>query len=280
MEHAERLSPSLELRIQGPVAILTLDRPQKRNALNQDTVQPLGAFFRDPPAGVKSAVLTTSGPHFSAGLDLSELRETSVFEGVLHSQSWKQAFDPIQFGSIPVVSALRGAVIGGGLELALSTHIRVAEPTTFYALPESSRGIFVGGGASVRLPRLIGVPLMADMMLTGRVLTADEGHQAGITQYLVDEGQSFDKALALAERIAENTAPTNYLILQALPRISEMAPQEGLLFESMVAAVAQGTDEAKERLQQFLEGRAAKVTAEHNGAGESNGADETNGANR
>jgi (methylthio)acryloyl-CoA hydratase len=252
-------------RQHGPVAVVTLNRPSKRNALDTGTVKALGAFFAAPPAEVKAAVLTTSGEHFSAGLDLSELRESSVFEGMLHSQAWHQPFAAIEFGTIPVVAALRGAVIGGGLELALTTHIRVAEPSAYYALPEGSRGIFVGGGASVRLPRLIGVPRMADMMLTGRVLSADEGHALGITQYLAEPGESLSRALELAERIAKNSPVTNFAVMHALPRIAEMGPQEGLFVESLMAAIAQGTDEAKDLLRQFLEGRAAKVTSNNGG---------------
>jgi enoyl-CoA hydratase/carnithine racemase len=165
----------------------------------------------------------------------------------------------MQLGALPIVSVLRGAVIGGGLELALATHIRVAEPTAFYALPEGSRGIFVGGGASVRLPRLIGVHRMADMMLTGRVLDATEGQALGISQYLVEPGAGLDRAIELAHRIAENNPVTNDAVLQALPRIAEMGPNEGLVVESLLAAISQGSDEAKTRLEDFLSGRAAKV---------------------
>jgi len=259
-----RLSAHVTADVRGPVAVVTLDRPEKRNALDMDTVQALGAFFRDPPAGVAVAVIASSGEHFSAGLDLSELTETSVFEGVLHSRSWHAPFNDIQLGTIPVVSVLRGAVIGGGLELALSTHIRVAEPSAFYALPEGSRGIFVGGGASVRLPRLIGVHRMTDMMLTGRVIDASTGQQLGISQYLVDEGAGLDRAIELATRISQNSPVTNYAVLQALPRIAEMGPQEGLFVESLMAAVSQGSDEAKSLLEEFLAGRAAKVSASTN----------------
>ena len=103
---------------------------------------------------------------------------------------------------VPVVAALHGAVVGGGLELAASCHIRVADETTFYALPEGARGIFVGGGGAVRIPRLIGVARMADMMLTGRVYQAEEGERAGFAQYLVPAGEATTKAIALAKRIA------------------------------------------------------------------------------
>ena len=246
----------------GPIAVLTLDRPAKRNALDTATVLALGAFLADPPTDVAAAVLRSSSEHFSAGLDLSELTQTSVFEGVLHSRGWHEPLNRIQLGTIPVVSVLRGAVIGGGLELALATHIRVAEPSAFYALPEGSRGIFVGGGASVRLPRVIGVHRMADMMLTGRVLDASAGLELGISQYLVGHGEGDDKALELAGRITENNPVTNYAVLQALPRIAEMGPNEGLFVESLMAAISQGSDRAKELLDDFLAGRAAKVVAQ------------------
>src|SRR6185369_6800800 len=98
-------------------------------------------------------------------------------------------------------AALHGAVVGGGLELASTCHIRVADESTFYALPEGSRGIFVGGGGAVRIPRLIGTARMTDMMLTGRVYNAVDGEKAGFAQYLVPPGQAFAKALELARRV-------------------------------------------------------------------------------
>jgi enoyl-CoA hydratase/carnithine racemase len=98
---------------------------------------------------------------------------------------WHDALDRLQYGPVPVIAALHGAVVGGGLELASACHIRVADDSTFYALPEGSRGIFVGGGGSVRIPRLIGTARMTDMMLTGRVYNAEDGERAGLAQYLV-----------------------------------------------------------------------------------------------
>ncbi|MAT07480.1 MAG: enoyl-CoA hydratase [Acidimicrobiaceae bacterium] len=261
MGNPSRLGEHVAVEIREQIAILSLDRPEKRNALDGGTVRALGSFFEAPPPGIAAAVLTSSSDHFSAGLDLSELTTTTVFEGVLHSRGWHEQFDKIQFGTVPVVSVLRGAVIGGGLELAISTHVRVAEASAYYALPEGSRGIFVGGGGSMRLPRLIGVHRMADMMLTGRVIDAKAGLDLGISQYLVDDGEGLATAIGLAERISQNSPITNYAVLQALPRIAEMGPQEGLFVESLVAAISQGSDEAKSLLEEFLAGRAAKVVA-------------------
>jgi len=243
----------------GGVGVLRLSRTAKRNALDDTTVLGLEAFFGAPPAGVRAVVLDAEGDHFSAGLDLSELVERDVLEGVQHSMMWHRAFARIESGSIPVIAVLKGAVIGGGLELASATHLRVAEPSAFYALPEGQHGLFVGGGGSVRVPRLIGAHRMADMMLTGRVLDAQEGQDAGISHYLTGPGEGLAKALELARNIATNSPVTNFAVLQALPRIAQANPAEGFLMESLMAAVAGGSDEAKTRMRAFLEGRAAKV---------------------
>jgi enoyl-CoA hydratase/carnithine racemase len=254
------LPPALGATRRGPVAVLTLDRPTKRNALGDEMVLGIERFFTELPADVGAVVVTASGDHFCAGLDLAEMTERDTFAGVRHSRMWHRAFEAIELGPVPVVAALKGAVIGGGLELAAAAHIRVAERSTFYALPEGQRGIFVGGGGAVRLPRLIGVARMTDLMLTGRRYDADEGAAAGLSQYVVDDGTGEEVAIDLATRIARNAPQTNFAVVQALPRIAEADPRQGYLMESMMAAIAQGTDDAKQRMQDFLDGRAAKVT--------------------
>ena len=244
------------------VAVIRLMRSAKRNALSDGLVLGLRDIFMNLPASVRAAVVDGDGPHFCAGLDLSELGERDASQGVLHSRMWHEALRQVQFGAVPVVAALHGAVVGGGLELASACHIRVADSSTFYALPEGSRGIFVGGGGSVRIPRLIGAARMADMMFTGRVYKAEEGERIGLSQYLVPEGQALDKAVELALRIAENAPMTNYALVHALPRIAEQPSDQGLMTEALMAAVAQSAPEAKFRLQEFLSGRAAKVSTD------------------
>jgi enoyl-CoA hydratase/carnithine racemase len=172
---------------------------------------------------------------------------------------WHAAFDAVQFGRVPVVAALHGAVVGGGLELASACHIRVAEDSAYFGLPEGQRGIFVGGGGSVRIPRLIGVSRMSDLMLTGRVYDADEGFNTGLVQYRVRDGEGLAKAVALAQRIATNAPMSNYAVMHALPRIADQSQSEGQFTESLMAAVAESTPDAQDRLRAFLEKRAGKV---------------------
>lgn len=249
----------IQLEMNGAVAVIRLTRPAKRNALSDGLILALKHTFSNLPPETRAAVIDGEGEHFCAGLDLSELQKRDAGQGVHHSRMWHAALDAIQQGPVPVVAALHGAVVGGGLELASACHIRVADESTFYALPEGSRGIFVGGGGSVRIPKLIGVARMTDMMLTGRVYNAQDGDRVGFAQYLVPAGQSLAKALELATRIATNAPLTNYALMHALPRIAEQSSDHGFFTEALMAAIAQSAPDAKERVRAFLEGRAGKV---------------------
>jgi enoyl-CoA hydratase/carnithine racemase len=253
------LPRSLKAERRGDIALLRLARPQKRNAIDDPTVLGIERFFAALPDGIKAVVLHGEGEHFCSGLDLGELTARDVAAGIAHSRSWHRAFERIEFGRAPVVAVLHGAVVGGGLEIAAACHIRVAESSAYYALPEGSRGIYVGGGASVRLPRLIGTARMMDMMLTGRTYDAEEGQAIGISHYLVAPGAGLAKGLELAERIAGNAPMTNFAIIHVLPRIAESDPASGYLTEALISAIAQGDDEAKARLKAFLEKRAPKT---------------------
>ena len=243
----------------GAIGSIRLTRPEKRNAISDALVVRLKECFDELPESVRVVVISGDGEHFCAGLDLSSLRERNAAEAMRHSMSWHDAFNAIQFGRVPVIAALHGAVIGGGLELACAAHIRIAEPGAFYALPEGQHGIFVGGGGSVRIPRIIGVARMTDMMLAGRVFGADEGQQIGLSNYLVEEAKSLDKAMEIAARVAKNASMTNFAVMHALPRIATQPMAEGLMMESMIAAIASSSKDAQERMQAFLDKRASKV---------------------
>ena len=249
----------LRLEHAGPVLHVRLMRAAKRNSISDELLAQIHTVFVNIPAAIRVVVLSGEGDHFCAGLDLSEVSERTVAQGIAHSRSWHACFDAIQFGPVPVIAVLHGAVVGGGLELASSAHLRVAEDSTFYGLPEGTRGIFVGGGGSVRISRLLGVSRMTDMMLTGRVFDADEGQAFGVSNYRVRDGEGLARALALAQKIAGNAPLSNYAITQALPRIADLPASDGLFVEALMASIAQGDEAAKERVRAFLEKRAAKV---------------------
>ena len=254
-----KLPSSLHAERHGDVAVLRLVRPEKRNAIDDAMVLGIGHFFSHLPDVVKAVVIHGEGEHFSAGLDLNALPGDSVSESLSHSRMWHAAFEVVEFGAVPVVCVLHGAVVGGGLELAAAAHVRVAESSAYYGLPEASRGIFVGGGASVRLTRLIGTSRVMEMMLTGRTYDAAEGQAIGLTHYVVEPGDGLAKGLELARQIAGNAPLSNFAILHALPHIAEQDPASGLLTESLMSAIAAGDPEARKRLKAFLEKRAPKT---------------------
>jgi len=257
---ANEMPASLKVEAKGSTLLVGLHREKKRNAINDEIILGLEKLLNHIPSNVKCIIIYGEGKHFCAGVDLSELKEQSdPLEGLLHSRMWHRILDMVQFGTVPVITVLRGAVVGGGLELASAAHIRVAETSTFYAFPEGQRGIFVGGGGSVRVPKLIGAARMTDMMLTGRVYNAEEGTAIGLSQYLVEEGEGLNKALELAEKIASNASMVNYALMHILPRIADASQDQALMMESLIAALSKNTPEAKQRLQHFLDGKAKKV---------------------
>jgi len=260
LSSAAKASPDrVNVSQRGPVTLVQLSRPSKRNAIDAAMVASLDAIFSAPPEGTRAIVLHGDGSHFCAGADLSVFTEVDAAAGVRLLRSVHQAFDRIENGIAPVIAVLHGGVIGGGLEVAASAHIRIAERSTFYALPEATRGIFVGGGGCVRVPRLVGAARMIDMMLTGRTYSADEGQALGFSQYVVEDGVGLDTAIRLAERIAANATLTNFAVVQALPRIARADPDIGLLMESLMATLVIGDSAAQKRIADFLQKRAAKV---------------------
>ena len=249
----------LTYETEGEIALIGLNRPAKRNAISDRFVEAIAQAVERAGDEAKAGVIFGHGDHFCAGLDLAEHVKKTPIEGVHGSRRWHQVFDRIERGRIPWISALHGAVVGGGLELASSTHIRVADASAFFALPEGQRGIFVGGGGSVRAARLMGVARMTDMMMTGRVVGAAEAERWNLVQYVVDRGAALEKARDLARSAASNAELSNYAMIHALPRIQDMGADDGLFVESLMASFTATSPEAEERLRAFLEKRAKRL---------------------
>lgn len=251
-------STFLEIASSDGVVTVGLNRPQSRNAINDAMIAELAEFFAAPPSDTRVVVLHGVGEHFCAGLDLKELvatRTGAFIDPIRRSRMWHRTFDLIQFGEVPVVSVLKGGVIGGGLELASATHVRVSEPSTFYQLPEGQRGIFLGGSGSVRIPRIIGASRVMDMMLTGRVYSHAEGLTLGLAHYDAAEGAGLARALELAAAIAQNAASGNFAIINGIGRIQDMGTAEGMFTETMVTALARSESNSSERITAFFDER-------------------------
>ena len=243
------------------VWVVTLNRPSKRNALDSHTIEELVEFFSAAPrAGVRAIVLAGSGDHFCAGLDLIEHHQAdrSPADFMHICLRWHEAFNKMEYGGVPIIAALKGAVVGGGLELASAAHIRVMDQTAYFALPEGQRGLFTGGGATIRVTDLVGKSRMIDMMLTGRVYQGQEAVDLGLAQYITG-GSSLDAAMDLARKAAQNLPLSNFAICSAVSHLQNMSAMDAAYAEAVVAGVVNTQPEARARLAAFADKTAARV---------------------
>jgi (methylthio)acryloyl-CoA hydratase len=246
----------------GNLALIGLNRPDKRNALSPELREQLLAAVLRAGDEAKCVILFGHGSNFCAGLDLARASRTWNAAGGMQRLPFRYnretEMEAIARGRIPVIAALHGATLGGGFEMAAAAHIRVADETTFFGLPEGARGIFVGGGGSVRIARLIGFARMQDMMLTGRVLKPDEAERYGAVQYVVPKGEALAKARELAATICKNAPLTNFAVTNSLPRLQDLSYDDGIYFERMVSEFTR-SPESVERVNQFLDKTAPRV---------------------
>lgn len=246
------------------VWVVRLNRAHKRNALDLATIEDLIEFFsRAPRAGVRAVVLAGAGDHFCAGLDLVEHHnaDRNPAEFMHVCMRWHEAFNKMEYGGVPIIAALHGAVVGGGLELASSAHIRVMDGSTYVALPEGQRGLFTGGGATIRVTDLIGKARTIDMMLTGRVYSGREAVDLGFAQHLT-EGSSFELALELAKKAAENLPLSNFAICSAVSHMRNMSAFDAAYSEAILAGVVNTQPDARARLAAFANKSAPRVRRE------------------
>lgn len=252
---------NITLDTDGEIAIVSLNRAAKRNALSAETIEELISVFSAlPRTGARAAVLRAEGDHFCAGLDLVEhhKQERSASDFMHVCLRWHEAFNKMEYGGIPVIAALKGATVGGGLELASAAHIRVADETTYFALPEGQRGLFTGGGATIRVAELVGRARMIDMMLTGRIYEAQEALSVGLCQYVV-EGDSEARAMEIARATAEVPPLSNFAICSAISHSRNMSALDAAYMESFVAGVVNTQPASNERLAAFADKSAARV---------------------
>ena len=250
----------LELKEDG-VLIATLNRPDKRNALNEASIEDLNTLFSAVPRSqTRAVVLAAEGDHFCAGLDLIEHHQAdrSPADFMHVCMRWHEAFNKMEYGGVPIIAALKGAVVGGGLELASSAHIRVADSSTYFALPEGQRGLFTGGGATIRVADLVGKARMIDMMLTSRVYKGQEAVDIGLVQYLV-EGSSLEKAIELAHFAAQNLPLSNFAICSGISHMQNMSGLDAAYAEAVLAGLVNTQPAARARLEAFANKTAARI---------------------
>ena len=246
--------PAVTYDLEDDVALVGFNRPEKSNAINEEVRTHLLSAVMRANKEAKCGILYGRGKHFCAGRDLRAAAESWERDSP-ERNNYQAHLDPREFigrGNVPFIAAMQGATLGGGLETACACHIRVADETAFFGLPEALRGIYLGGGGSVRIARVLGFPRMQDMMLTGRTLGAEEGERYGLVNYVVPAGQALAKARELAAKIVKNAPLSNYVIINGLPRIDDMSHNDGMFFEMMLAHYTRSPDSV-DRMTQFVD---------------------------
>lgn len=254
----------VQLDVTGPVATLTIDRPQKLNALNARVLEEVEeAVSRITAASeVRCAVIHGAGDRaFVAGADIAELAGLEPLEAVEASRRGQQVFLAIERSRKPFVAAIDGFALGGGCELALACHLRVASPRARFGLPEVTLGIIPGYGGTARLPRLVGVGRALELILTGGMIDGQEAHRIGLVNRLVaEEKDVVAEARRLAASIAANAPLAVGLAIDAVTRSAELPLEEAHSVEATLFGLLAGTEDKREGMAAFLEKRTAEFT--------------------
>lgn len=244
------------------IALLSVNRPSKLNALNKSVLDEFEAAFSNlhQDKNVRAVIVTGAGEKaFVAGADISELRGLSKKKGRKLSRQGQGVFRLIEEMPKPVVAVINGYALGGGLELALACHLRIAEPQAVMGLPETSLGLIPGYGGTQRLTRTVGKAKALEMILTGNFVKAEEANQIGLINTVTEEGQAMAKAKKLVTSILENGP---LAIAQAIKSVqmAEGEIDEGYRFEADAFGKLCETEDAKEGTTAFLEKRTAQFT--------------------
>lgn len=254
---------NLRLDLGGPVATLTIHRPDKLNALDRETIVQLGdaiAEIRDAP-DVLGAVVTGSGDRaFVAGADIGELAGMSPIEGVEVSRLGQRVFREIELSAKPFVAAINGFALGGGCELALACHLRVASTAARFGLPEVKLGIIPGYGGTLRLPRLVGKGRALELILTGDMIEAEEAYRIGLVNRVVAPESLLDQARALVGAIVKNGPVALGRAIESVNRGMEMALDDGMALESDLFGLLASTTDMREGMEAFLEKRSPRFS--------------------
>jgi enoyl-CoA hydratase len=242
------------------IATITLNRPDKLNALNRVTITELGeavAAARTDPA-VGAIILTGAGRAFAAGADISELRALSAVNATELSARGQAVFRAIETSPKPVIAAVNGFAFGGGCELAMACHIRIAAAEgARFAQPEVKLGLIPGYGGTQRLPRLVGAGRALHLLLTGETIHAEEAFTIGLVTRVVPDGELHTAARNLAKHILSNGPLAIALTIDAVHRGQGMSIEDGLTLESAYFGTLAASADAAEGTSAFLEKRAA-----------------------
>lgn len=258
------MSELVRLETKGEVGVVRVDRPDSLNALNREVLGDLDERLRDAEdEGLRAVVLASAGENaFVAGADIAEMKDMDPREARSFSQAGHEVVSTIETLDVPVIAAIDGVALGGGLELSLACDIRVAEEGASFGAPEVTLGVVPGFGGTQRLARVCGLGPGLDLVLTGRQISAERAAEIDLVTHLVDEGQAEAEALELAETIAANGPVAVRLAKQTIRRGFDASPSTADQLESEAFGSCFGTEDQEEGMEAFLEKREAEFTGE------------------
>lgn len=251
----------LRVEHEEDLALVTIDRPAKLNALNAEVVGELDQVFArlDDDDTVRGVIVTGAGEKsFVAGADIAELAQMNGLEAQRISRRGQRMLDRIERLSKPVLAAVGGYALGGGCELAIACHLRIASPNARFGLPEVGLGIIPGYGGTVRLARLIGLGRAVEMTLTGDPIDAERAAAIGLVSRVVERDVLLDEARTLMRRITSKGPVAVRLALDSVYHAMDTARDDALRHEAALFAIAAETDDVREGMGAFLEKRAAR----------------------
>jgi enoyl-CoA hydratase len=243
----------------GPIAYVTINRPHVLNALNRATWSDLRSAFEDArdDVTIRGVILTGAGDKaFVAGADISELAHSSAIDAEQGSRFGQQVLDLIENLGKPVVAAINGFALGGGLETAMACTIRIAIEHAQLGQPEVHLGLLPGGGGTQRLPRLVGKGRALQLILTGGMIGAEEAYRIGLVNEVVAADQLIPRAEEILNQIAANGPIAVRLALEATNKGMETSQAEGVVLEASYFGLLAGTEDKREGTAAFLEKRA------------------------
>jgi enoyl-CoA hydratase len=249
---------NLLLSVKENIAVVTINRPEKLNALNSDLIDELKKVFTEINKDEKiSIVILTGGGEkaFVAGADISELNKLDMISAKAFSEKGQEVFNLIENLNKPVIAAVNGFALGGGCELALSCHIRLASDNAKFGQPEVSLGIIPGYGGTQRLTRLINSGRAMEYILTGDMIDANEAFRIGLVNRVYPREELMTKATEMANKIASKAGNAVRLAVKAVNAVDEVSSKEGQNYEASLFALCCGTEDFKEGTSAFLEKR-------------------------
>src|SRR5580765_699093 len=247
----------LTLEVADRVATLTVNRPDKLNALNDATIAELGHAIEEIRIddSVGGVILTGAGRAFVAGADISELSGQTPFLGKARARAGQDVFRRFETSPKPIIAAVNGFALGGGCELAMACHIRIASDAAKFGQPESKLGILPGYGGSVRLPRLVGKGRAVQLLITGEMIDAAEAYRIGLVNKVVPAGELMNATREMMKAILANGPLAIALCIEAIERGLEMSLDEGLILEANHFGLLAATDDMREGMHAFMEKR-------------------------